>query len=76
VFSVTYLSTMAKKVPLASRYSPPSEKDTVSHPVKAWNTRSARVFPGPRKLAMSWVAMSLTFFPHSNAIHSSVAVIF
>jgi hypothetical protein len=30
----------------------PAKKDTVSHPVRTWNTRSAYAFPGPRKLVM------------------------
>lgn len=45
--------------------------DTVSQPVKVWNTGRALDFLGPRDLAISWAGKFLKFLPVPNATHSS-----
>ena len=45
--------------------------DTVSQPVKAWNTGRAFDLSGPKELAISWADMYLKFLPVPNATHSS-----
>ncbi|XDV51920.1 hypothetical protein PO909_020712 [Leuciscus waleckii] len=45
--------------------------ETVSQPVKVWNTGRALILSGPRDLAISWAGMYLKFLSVPNAAHNS-----
>ena len=46
--------------------------DTVSQPVKAWNTGSARYFLGPNEADISWAGTERNYISVHNAIHISL----
>ena len=51
----------------------PTNADTVSHPVSAWNTGWASDFADPKQAAIWWAAKYRRCFPVPNAIQTSLS---
>ena len=49
----------------------PRKCDTVSQPVTAWNSGSARHLDGPSRAERVWIGMSRIFFPLPRQTHNS-----